>query len=162
MARRRIGIAAAALAAGLLDGREAAGQTQTAVLSVTATVTTNCSISGGQLAFGTYVSGQSAALDAQGTINYVNCPQGVIKVELDNGQNASGGQRRMKSGNSFLVYEIYKTNGRTTRWGAGAEALDLQILQAGSGSIAVYGRIPGGQQVPAGNYSDSVTITLTF
>lgn len=162
MARRRIGIAAVLLAAALPVARPAAAGTDTGQLNVTATVTSNCALSGGTLAFGTYTSGQTNDLDVQGSINYVNCPAGNLVFELDNGANASGGQRRMRSGNNFLNYEIYKTGARNTRWGSGPDGLTLQLLQPGSGSVAVYGRIPRGQAVPPGSYSDTVTITLTF
>jgi spore coat protein U-like protein len=162
MARRRTAIAAALVGAALLDGWPALGGTDTGTLTVTATVTNTCGLSGGTLAFGTYISGQQANLDVQGSINYTNCQTGVLTLELDNGANAANGQRRMKSGNNFLVYQIYKTAARTTVWGSGSDALQMQLLQSGSGSIPVYGRIPGGQAVPAGNYSDTVTITLTF
>lgn len=162
MARRRIGIAAALLAAAVLDARPAAGGTDTGTLNVTATVTSNCALSGGTLAFGTYVSGQTTNLDVQGSINYVNCPAGVLTFELDNGVNASGGQRRMKSGSNYLNYQIFKTSARNSNWGTGTDAVQVQVLQAGNGTVAVYGRIPAGQSVPPGSYTDTVTITLTF
>lgn len=162
MAWRRIATAAVLVGAAALDARPAAGGTETAVLNVTATVTSNCSVSGGTLAFGTYVSGQQANLDVQGTINYVNCAAGVLTFELDNGANANGSQRRMKSGQNFLNYEIYKTSARTSRLGSGPDGLQVQLLQGGGGNVAIYGRIPGGQNVPAGSYTDTVTITLTF
>ncbi len=162
MARRRIGIAAALLAAAVIHARPAAAATDTGTLTVTATVTSNCALSGGTLAFGNYVSGQTTNLDVQGSINYVNCPAGTLTFELDNGANANGGQRRMKSGNSYLNYQIFKTGARNSNWGSGAEAVQIQVLQAGSGSVPVYGRIPAGQTVPPGSYSDTVTITLTF
>jgi spore coat protein U-like protein len=162
MARRRIGIAAVLLAAAALEAGPAVGSTDTGTLTVTATVNSNCSLSGGTLAFGTYTAGQTSNLDAQGAINYVNCPAGNLVFELDNGANANGSQRRMKSGNNFLNYEIYKTGTRNTRWGSGPDAVTIQLLQPGSGSVPVYGRIPAGQAVPPGNYSDTVTITLRF
>jgi spore coat protein U-like protein len=37
----------------------------------------------------------------------------------------------------------------------------MQILQDPA-NIPVYGRIAAGQSVPAGTYSDTVTITLNF
>ncbi|BCX17722.1 MAG: hypothetical protein KatS3mg117_1404 [Geminicoccaceae bacterium] len=162
MARRRIGSAAVLLAAAFFADRPAEAGTDTGTLSVTATVTSNCSLSGGTLAFGTYVSGQTTNLDVQGSINYVNCAPGNITFELDNGANANGTQRRMKSGNNFLNYEIYRTSARNSRWGTGQDAVQLQLLQGGNGSVAVYGRIPAGQTVPAGSYSDTVTVTMTF
>lgn len=162
MARRRIGSALALFAAAFFADRPAEAGTDTGTLSVTATVTSNCSLSGGTLAFGTYVSGQTTNLDVQGSINYVNCAPGNITFELDNGANANGTQRRMRSGNNFLNYEIHRTSARNSRWGTGQDAVQIQILQAGNGSVAVYGRIPAGQTVPAGNYSDTVTVTMTF
>ncbi len=162
MARRRIGIAAALLAALLGGARPAGGATDTGTLNVTATVTSNCALSGGTMAFGTYISGQTTNLDVQGSINYVNCPVGTLTFELDNGANASGSQRRMKSGSNFLNYQLYKTSGRTSIWGTGADANQVQLLQGGNGSVVVYGRIPSGQAVAPGSYSDTVTITLTF
>lgn len=162
MVRRRMRIAAALLAALLGGARSADGATDTGTLNVTATVTTNCSLSGGTMAFGTYVSGQTTNLDVQGSINYVNCPAGRLTFELDNGANANGTQRRMKSGSNYLNYQLYKTSSRNTVWGTGAEANQIELLQGGGGSVVVYGRIPAGQTVPPGSYSDTVTITLTF
>lgn len=162
--RRRIGIAAAVLVANWACAWTVAAQTQTATgtLTVTATVESSCSISGGTLAFGAYGSGQSTDLDGQGQINYTNCPAGTLTFDLDNGQNANGTQRRMKSGNNFLQYEIFRNAGRTIRWGSGSEANAQQLLQAGNGSVPVYGRIPRNQAVPPGSYSDTITITLRF
>ncbi|MDW8340999.1 MAG: spore coat U domain-containing protein, partial [Geminicoccaceae bacterium] len=117
---------------------------------------------GGSLSFGTYTSGQSQALDGEGTINYANCPAGNLTIELDNGLNAQGTQRRMRSGNNYLSYELYKTNARTARWGTGSEGLTYSILVGGNGSVPVYGRILPNQLVPAGTYTDTVTITFRF
>lgn len=162
MARRRIGIVAALSAAMLVGARPVAGGTDTGTLTVTATVTSNCSVTGGTLAFGTYVSGQTTDLDAQGSISYANCAAGTLTFELDNGANANGTERRMKSGNNFLVYQIFKTGARSTRWGAGTEAVQVNLLQSGNGNVTVYGRIPGNQSVAPGSYTDTVTVTLTF
>lgn len=162
MARRRIGIAAALFAVLAGGARPASAGTDTGTLNVTATVTSNCALSGGTMAFGNYISGQTANLDVQGSINYVNCPAGTLTFELDRGANANGTQRRMKSGSNFLNYELYKSSSRNSVWGTGTEANQIQLLQGGNGSVVVYGRIPAGQTVPPGSYSDTVTITLTF
>ena len=36
------------------------------------------------------------------------------------------------------------------------------LIGTQSGSVTVYGRIPAGQVVPEGTYTDTVNITLTF
>ena len=46
--------------------------------------------------------------------------------------------------------------------GHGADAQVHILLGTQSGSVTVYGRIPGGQVVPDGTYTDTVNITLTF
>ena len=38
----------------------------------------------------------------------------------------------------------------------------LTLTATGSGNVSVYGRIPAGQAVPAGTYTDTVVITLDF
>ena len=58
--------------------------TDTDVLTVTATVLSACSLSGGTLNFGSYTSGQTANLDVNGTVNYVNC-SGNLSFALDGG-----------------------------------------------------------------------------
>lgn len=155
--------AGVALALAWAAQASAQSQTSTAQLTVTATVQSSCSVTGGTLAFGTYNSGQPSALDAEGAISYTNCPaNSALTIELDNGLNAQGGQRRLRSGSNYLNYEIYKTAARSTRWGTGSEALGYQVLAGGNGTIPVYGRIFANQNVPAGSYSDTVTITLRF
>ncbi|MDX6751055.1 spore coat U domain-containing protein [Geminicoccaceae bacterium 1502E] len=144
-----------------LAGPASAGTDQSQ-LTVTATVRSGCSLTGGSLAFGDYVSGQPNALDAVGSIHFANCPQAVVTFELDGGTNGSTADRRMSSGASKLRYQIYRNTTRTTVWGMGEEALKTQLLVPQSGQVEVYGRIPGGQIVPAGTYTDTVTITLTF
>jgi spore coat protein U-like protein len=68
------------------DHRSQPAETETSQLTVTATVLSGCTLIGGTLDFGNYVSGQPGALDAAGQIGYVNC-SGVLTFELDGGQS---------------------------------------------------------------------------
>lgn len=154
-----------ALAAGLalLAGVPAAwAGTDQAQLTVTATVRSGCSISGATIAFGDYVSGQAGHLDARGRIDFASCPQATLTFELDGGGSGNVADRRMKSGANQLRYQLYRDSARNVVWGMGNEALKTQLLVPGSGNVDVWGRIPGGQVVPAGTYTDTVTITFTF
>jgi len=146
--------------------------TQNADLPVTATVSANCAISTAAVAFGAYdsaVVNASANRDATGTVN-VTCTSGAsTTVTLDEGDNAGGGStaavpvRRMTDdGTNFIGYQLYSENTRTTLWGGTAPT---GLAHTGTGllvGLTVYGRIPGGQNVPAGNYSDTVVATVTF
>jgi spore coat protein U-like protein len=135
--------------------------TDTDTLSVTATVLNACALNGGTMAFGQYLSGQTTNLDATGQINYVNC-SGTLTFELDGGQSADVSNRVMLSGTSQLRYQLYRNSTRTSIWGLGTNAQQLTLLTPLTGKIDVYGRIPSGQTVPAGSYTDTVNITLTF
>ena len=137
------------------------GGTDTDTLSVTATVMNACALNGGTMAFGQYLSGQTTNLDATGQINYANC-SGTLSFELDGGQAGDVNARKMLSGSNALTYQLYRNSTRSSIWGTGANAQGLQLLQPLSGKIDVYGRIPSGQAVPAGSYTDTVNVTLTF
>lgn len=135
--------------------------TDTDQLSVTATVQSGCSLSGGTLSFGQYVSGQPNDLDAVGTIGFVNC-SGSLTFALDGGTSGSVSSRQMRSGASRLGYQIYRNAARNAVWGTGADAHGVILLTPQSGSVQVYGRIPRSQTIPDGVYTDTVNITLTF
>jgi spore coat protein U-like protein len=148
-------------AASLLVASPALATTATDHLSVTATVLSGCSLNGGTLSFGQYVSGQAQNLDAAGTINYTNC-NGNLTFELDGGNAGDVNNRAMSSGGNKLKYQLYRNNTRTVLWGTGSDAYGLQLLSTLTGTVNVYGRIPSGQAVAPGTYNDVVNITLTF
>lgn len=143
---------------------DARAQTETGQLTVSATVLSGCALTGGTLDFGAYTSGQAAALDAAGQISFVNC-SGELTFELDGGTAGNIDNRRMSGPDATLSYQIYSNSARTSVWGTGARAFVLPLPSGAtpsSGNLTVHGRIPGGQAVPGGNYTDIVNITLTF
>lgn len=132
--------------------------------TVTATVSKLCTIATAtELNFGT-VSGLLRANSDQTSLLRLTCTnRSAYQVGLDNGQNASGATRRMTSGTGFVTYELYRDTQRTQRWGA---TLDIDTA-AGSGSggeqtLTVYGRVPVQAAARAGEYSDVVTVTITY
>ena len=61
-----------------------------------------------------------------------------------------------------LSYNLYKDSGYATVWGTSAAGTSLKVASPkNKNSQALYARIPAGQDVSVGNYSDSVTVTLT-
>lgn len=147
--------------------------TATSNLSVTASVTANCTITTAPVAFGAYdpiVTNASAALTGNGTLN-VTCTSGASSaVTLGEGSNPNAGStaavpaRRLKDGGTnFLTYKLFSESTRTTVWG---DTTPTGLAAAtGTGSLTtltVYGAIDAGQNVPAGNYTDTVLATITF
>ncbi len=134
--------------------------TDTAQLTVTATVQSGCSVSGGTLDFGTYIAGQVDDLDGVTQITLTNCA-GTVTIELDGGQYGSVADRKMANGSARLQYQLYRDPSRTQIWGQGNNAYQGQIL-VDNAVLEVFGRIPGGQNVTPGTYTDIVNITVTF
>ena len=162
-------IAPATLALGLFAAaslpapQTAEAATSTSTLAVTVEVVETCSIDGGTLDFGAYSGGQSSALEASGSIAYLGCSAGTLSLELDGGNSGDEAARKLENGQGDgLAYQLYRNSSKTQIFGSGGNAMVLQLLVSGSGAVPVYGRIPGGQNVPAGSYSDAVNVTLTF
>lgn len=161
-------IAPATLAFGLIataigTPAETRANTSTSTLAVTVEVVDICAVDGGTLDFGAYSGGQSSALEATGEIAYVGCTAGSLSLALDGGNSGDETARGLEDGlGNTLNYQLYRNSARTQLWGTGANAMALQLLISGNGTVPVYGRIAGGQEVPAGSYSDAVNVTLTF
>ncbi len=137
--------------------------TSTGTLGVRVIVQPNCTVSSATLDFGTYISGQAAALNGFTNIAYSNCPAGTLKFELDNGLNGTSTVRKMSNGSGgLLTYGLYKDSARTQNFGQGGSAKSTTLTATGSGNVSLYGSIPATQAVAEGTYTDTVQITLTF
>ena len=136
--------------------------TDTATFTVSARVQNSCTVVGGALDFGTYDAGQPDALDGTGTIRLENCT-GTVTIELDGGGSGDVNNRTMRagSGSGRLRYQLYSDPSRTRVWGTGTDAHQVMVL-VDSLEVTVYGRIPGGQKVPPGTYTDTVNVTVNF
>lgn len=157
-------IAAAVVASG---GAQAA--TATGSLTVSATVLTSCTVTPGALAFGNYDPTSATATDATASI-VVLCTAGTaytLALDAGQGSGATPAARKMTrvSAADLLSYSIYNDSGRTTNWGntSGTGALTgTSSLVSLTQTFTAYGRIPVSQAVPAGAYTDSVTVTLSY
>lgn len=149
------------------SGTSPPGSCSTSILSqfpfgVTATVTSQCSVSATTLDFGT-VGLLLANTDLTSSVT-LQCANGVAwQVGLDNGQHASGTTRRMSGPGGLVTYELYRNGGRTQRWGNTINS--DTVVGTGSGgsqSLTVYGRVPSQTTPSAGTYNDTITVTVTY
>jgi spore coat protein U-like protein len=143
-------------------------QTATASLTVSASVTKNCTISTTPVNFGAYdpvAANATAPLDGVGTI-VVTCTRGAVaKVGLNPGSNAEGTTRRMSQGAAeYLAYEIYKDTTHSTVWGDTLDtALDIPAApNRNPRTFTAYGRIAAAQDATVGNYTDTIVATVNF
>ena len=155
-----------AAAGGLFQSRADAA-TATASFLVTAAVSANCTISANPLTFGPYdpvVVNATTNLDVNSTLS-VACTKGsTAAISMNLGTHASGAVRRMQhsvTATEFLTYELYTTGGRTTVWNT-TNTVAYNATTKAASPVTVFGRVPSGQDIAVGNYSDSIVATITF
>jgi spore coat protein U-like protein len=165
VAARRTGAAPLLAALVALAALSARAESRFTTLLVRSAVTSNCRIAVSDLSFGAYdplVIHASSSLDASAILT-VTCTKGItVNVLVDDGSHEDAGVRRMASGSQNLSYELYRDASRSSRWERGnVLALRAEGVFTPT-TLSVYGRIPAGQVVPAGAYSDTVTATVDF
>jgi spore coat protein U-like protein len=141
-------------------------------LSITASVAAKCIVSSTTtVAFSAYdpVTTNSASgtdLDGTGSVGIKCTPGNGLSISVDSGVNASGNQRRMQGPSAFLNYDLYSESTRTTAWGNGSNGASALAIttstNASERTFTVYGRVPKGQDVNVGSYSDTVQATVNF
>lgn len=133
---------------------------------VNAIVTADCRISVSDLSFGQYdplARNSSRELDAAAGVSILCTRDARATIVIDAGRSPLGGTRGLTSGAQVVSYQLYRDADRTQVWGSGADA--LQFVSAGVQNpqrFVVYARIPPGQEVASGTYSDVVTATVDF
>lgn len=133
---------------------------------VSATVTADCRISVTDLSFGQYDPlGQNSSreLNAAAGVSMLCTRDARATIVMDAGRSPLGSTRGLSSGDQRVAYQIYRDADRTQVWGSGADA--LQFVSGGVQNpqqFVVYARIPPGQEVASGTYSDVVTATVDF
>lgn len=131
----------------------------------------SCTVTATAVSFGTYDPLSSVANDSTGTVR-VRCIlavalAGSFTVDLSTGGSGSYAARKLHNGASNLLYNLYNSAARTQVWGNGTGG-SVSVSQTFSGllaidrSLTIYGRIAAGQNVPAGTYSDTILVTVTY
>jgi len=173
---RIVGVTAALLAGAVVVSSDhgAVAATATSNFTVTATVVASCTISTTGIGFGNYdpvVANATTPVDANGTVtvactagaattigmNQGGTPTGTSTAAAPARQLASGAANRMR-------YDLYQDSNRTTVWGdvGTPAALTYNAASKAPATMTIFGRIPSGQDVNTGAYTDSVTATIQF
>lgn len=167
MIRNNVLRAAVGASLATLSVATAQAATTSTNLSVTATVTPNCSVSSNPVAFGNVDVLAGADFDANGAVT-ITCTNGTswsAAADLGTGAGATFASRKMTSGGNLLNYSLYTDAARTTVWGDGSGGTST-VSNSGTGvaqNFTVYGRVPLGQTTAqTGAYSDTVLVTITY
>jgi len=92
----------------------------------------------------------------------LQCPSRTTwRVGLNNGKYALNNQRRMFNGKDYLNYDLYLNNTLTQKWDS-SNNRSQGVGTNGQQSIPVYGHVPQQPIKSSGNYSDTITVTLTY
>ena len=142
------------------------GGTASFPFTASATVPDSCTIASATvLDFGTVAGPIGGDIDQTSTITMTCTGRTPWDVALDDGQNASGPVRRMRLGATadHVEYGLYRDAARTQRWGMTPGTDTVQGTGTGTAqALPVHGRVPAPQSVPAGDYSDVITVTVTY
>jgi spore coat protein U-like protein len=141
----------------------ASATTATATFAVSTTVTNSCTISAAALTFAAY----TGALDQASTTLTVKCTNnGDYSVALNQGSTTGGTvtTRLMANGSYTLGYSLYTSNAYSTIWGDGSGSTQT-VSGVGTGAnqtLTVYGQIPANEATTSGNYTDTITATISY
>ncbi|WP_348270058.1 spore coat U domain-containing protein [Edaphobacter paludis] len=156
------GVGLSVLALGLAS-TSAIAATTTATFGVTATVQATCLVSATPLAFGTY-TGAVANSTSSVSVTCTNTTPYNVGLSAGLATGATVTTRQMTGPASALLnYALFSDSARTLNWGQ-TIATDT-VAGTGNGSaqaITVYGQAAAGQYVAPGDYSDTITATITY
>lgn len=129
-----------------------------------------CTVSTTGIAFGGYDVFVTVPRDSTGSVT-VSCdrnPPTDVTVAIGPSGTSGGFNPRMMrhaSRTDRLNYNLFTSAAMNVVWGDGTAGTSTVVLfkvnKNRPQSATIYGRIPPGQDVPAGSYGDTLTVTIT-
>jgi spore coat protein U-like protein len=127
-----------------------------------------CSVTTVGVAFGLYDVFSSSPLLSAGsvTIRCLGLGTGIdpVSVALSTGGSGSFQPRTLFRGSDRLNYNLYLDAGHSQIWGDGTGG-SLRYASVSNNqpvTLTIFGRIPPGQDVTVGTYSDTIVVTVNF
>jgi spore coat protein U-like protein len=139
-----------------------------------------CQVTATPLAFGPYAAPHGPRVDSSATVQVQCTPAYLLlgcqvsySLSLSAGLSPAGGHRHLRAGTATLPYTLHSDPARSQPWGDGSElgppvagrvstSLLGLVCLPGNRVHTLYGRIPGGQNVPPGGYADQLVLTVTY
>lgn len=125
-----------------------------------------CWASSTGVSFGIYDPQAVTPVDTAGSIT-VECDRREPSATVTIGAGTSGNfaMRSLMNGSDTLQYNVFTDASRLQIWGdgsAGTGTIDVAPFPNRPITLTIYGRIPPGQNVRAGNYSDTLIVTIEY
>lgn len=129
----------------------------------------NCRINTVAVAFGSYDVFSSSVLTSVGNVNIrcVGIGRGTspVSVSLSPGNSGSFQPRKMLMGSETLNYNLYLDPGGSQIWGdgtGGTQMFSATSFNNQTMNLPIFGRMPAGQDVSVGIYTDTIIATVNF
>jgi spore coat protein U-like protein len=122
----------------------------------------SCTVSATAVAFGAF-NPFGAVVNSTGTVS-VTCSGGGINNTYTIALSTGSGTYAQRYMNSLLKYNLYSDSTHMTIWGDGTGGSSTVTGTNGhtTNNFTVYGQIPTPQGIAPNNYSDSITVTVTY
>lgn len=133
----------------------------------------SCSINVPDFTFNAYDTNNKSSADASSTVS-VTCSalatgsNIAYDISISKGNSGTYSERELMSGVSTLAYNLFTNSARSVVWGDGSgmstsvsAAYTLSSLSR-TDHFDIFGRIPAEQNVPVGQYTDILTVTIAF
>lgn len=133
-------------------------------LLVPAVALADCTISLGSLAFGGYDVFTTLANDSLAQVSYsCSAPAVSPTISISKGNAPTFSPRRLTNGIDALSYNLFLDAARTIVWGDGTGGTSTFAASMGTNLVAnIHGRIFARQNLPVGQYTDSLVVTIIF
>ena len=136
----------------------------------TGTASAACSVSATPVSFGSYDTFSPSPTDTTGSVIVTCDEQQPPRVIAAISQSASSGTfsprwMHLATGSDVLEYNIYTNKQYTKIWGdsSGNTYTESSAVKENKPWVStLYARIPAGQDVSAGSYNDTLTVTITW
>jgi spore coat protein U-like protein len=118
-----------------------------------------CTVSATAVAFANYTG---TVVDVTGTITITCSRNAAYDVALSGGDSGSVTARIMKNGTAKLNYALTSVSYTGNNWGN--TAATNWVTGTGTGraqTLTVYAKLPAGQYVAPGSYTDTITVTVS-
>jgi len=123
-----------------------------------------CTVSTTGVAFGLYDPQGNSAVDSLGEVE-VTCPDSTTyNITLSEGQGSFSTRHLTNASADVLEYNLFTDATYQFVWGdggAGTESVSGSADNLGT-LHSIYGLVPGGQNIPAGSYNDTIVVTVTY
>jgi spore coat protein U-like protein len=138
-----------------------------AMLGFTTGAEAACTLSASAVSFGTYDVFHAGPTDSTGTITF-RCAANDkdIRIAISKGTSSTFSPRTLVSGLESLTYNVFFDPSYTQIWGDATGGTTTYFIRNPQNNrdivLTMYARIPAGQDIPVGSYTDTLVVTLEY